>query len=75
MKELGIVEKGEVILLVHGTFWKKPGLTNTLSILELSKLERKNEKNRGITAFLLGAAAGAAALFLSKKKTGKRQRK
>lgn len=35
MKELGIVEKGEVILLVHGTFWKKPGLTNTLSILEI----------------------------------------
>ncbi len=35
MKDLGIVENGDVILLVHGTFWKKPGLTNTISILEI----------------------------------------
>lgn len=35
MKDLGIVETGDVVLLVHGTFWKKPGLTNTLSLLEI----------------------------------------
>ncbi len=35
MRELGIVETGDVVLLVHGTFWKKPGLTNTLSLLEI----------------------------------------
>jgi pyruvate kinase len=33
--ELGIARTGENILLVHGTFWKKPGLTNTLSILKI----------------------------------------
>ncbi len=33
--ELGIAKAGETVLLVHGTFWKKPGLTNTLSILHI----------------------------------------
>ncbi len=33
--ELGIARVGETVLLVHGTFWKKPGLTNTLSILQI----------------------------------------
>ncbi len=33
--ELNIAKSGENILLVHGTFWKKPGLTNTLSIIQI----------------------------------------
>lgn len=33
--QLNIAKSGENILLVHGTFWKKPGLTNTLSILQV----------------------------------------
>jgi len=36
MKKIGIAQVGETILLVHGTFWKKPGLTNTLSILKIN---------------------------------------
>ncbi len=32
---LGIAKSGDNILLVHGTFWKKPGLTNTLSIVQI----------------------------------------
>jgi len=32
---LNIVKKGETILLIHGTFWKKPGLTNTLTLLNI----------------------------------------
>jgi len=35
LSELGIAKSGDSILLVHGTFWKKPGLTNTLSILQI----------------------------------------
>lgn len=35
LSELGIAKSGENILLVHGTFWKKPGLTNTLSIIQI----------------------------------------
>ncbi|MCA9369616.1 pyruvate kinase [Candidatus Woesebacteria bacterium] len=32
-ESLGIAAKGESIMLVHGTHWKIPGLTNTLSVL------------------------------------------
>jgi pyruvate kinase len=35
MVERGITSSGETVLLVHGTFWKKPGLTNTVSILQI----------------------------------------
>lgn len=35
LSNLGIAKSGENILLVHGTFWKKPGLTNTLSIIQI----------------------------------------
>ena len=35
MKKLEVVKRGDTILLVHGTFWKEPGLTNTLSILKI----------------------------------------
>ena len=35
MKQLEIVKPGDTIILVHGTFWKEPGLTNTLSILKI----------------------------------------
>jgi hypothetical protein len=34
-KNEGIVKEGETILLVHGSVWKKPGLTNTLSVIEI----------------------------------------
>lgn len=33
--ELGIGTSGENILLLHGTFWKQAGLTNTVSILQV----------------------------------------
>ena len=35
MKDLGITQTGDTILLIHGTFWKKPGLTNTLSFITI----------------------------------------
>lgn len=35
LAKLGIAKSGDNILLVHGTFWKKPGLTNTLSIIQI----------------------------------------
>lgn len=35
LAQLGIAKSGDNILLVHGTFWKKPGLTNTLSIIQI----------------------------------------
>lgn len=35
IQESGIAQSGENILLVHGTLWKQPGLTNTLSILQI----------------------------------------
>lgn len=33
MLDLDVVQSGEVVLLVHGTFWKQPGLTNTMTII------------------------------------------
>lgn len=33
--DLEIAKSGDSILLVHGTHWKKPGLTNTLSVITL----------------------------------------
>lgn len=33
--ELGIVNSGEVALIVHGTTWNEPGLTNSLRILRV----------------------------------------
>lgn len=36
IKNLGIAEVGETVLLVHGTFWKRPGLTNTLALIEIT---------------------------------------
>ncbi len=35
LKEIGVVKSGENILLIHGKFWIKEGLTNTLSILQI----------------------------------------
>lgn len=35
MKEIGVVSVGDSILLIHGTFWKLPGLTNTLTLVEV----------------------------------------
>jgi pyruvate kinase len=35
LNERGITKSGETVLLIHGTFWKKPGLTNTVSILQM----------------------------------------
>lgn len=33
--ELGIAKSGDVVLLVHGTVWKEPGLTNTLKVIQI----------------------------------------
>lgn len=33
VKEYGIAKAGEIVLVVHGTFWKEPGMTNTLKVL------------------------------------------
>jgi pyruvate kinase len=33
--ELGIAKSGETILVVHGTFWRDPGMTNTLKVVLL----------------------------------------
>ncbi|MCA9369434.1 MAG: pyruvate kinase [Pseudomonadales bacterium] len=35
IRDLNIAKTGETVLLVHGTFWKQPGLTNTLSIIHI----------------------------------------
>lgn len=35
LKEKGIVKKGDSVLLVYATFWKKPGLTNTMTIMQV----------------------------------------
>jgi pyruvate kinase len=35
IKELNIAKSGELVLLVHGTFWKLPGLTNTLALVKI----------------------------------------
>jgi pyruvate kinase len=32
-EEEGITKKGETVLFIHGTVWKTPGLTNTLSLI------------------------------------------
>ncbi|MEX0895998.1 MAG: pyruvate kinase [Patescibacteria group bacterium] len=36
VKEYAIAKEGEVILVVHGTFWKEPGMTNTLKVLTVT---------------------------------------
>lgn len=33
--DLGIAKSGDTVLLVHGAFWKQPGLTNTLRVLTI----------------------------------------
>lgn len=33
LKNQNLVQSGDTILLVHGTFWKKPGLTNTVTLV------------------------------------------
>lgn len=35
IRDLDIAQSGESVLLVHGTHWKQPGLTNTLSVITL----------------------------------------
>lgn len=35
-KKRGIVQKGEMIIFIHGAVWKKPGLTNTMSIIRIA---------------------------------------
>lgn len=32
---VGIAREGEHVVVIHGTYWKKPGLTNNLSVLHL----------------------------------------
>ena len=36
VKKHGIVNQGEVILVVHGSVWKQPGMTNTLKVLTVN---------------------------------------
>ncbi len=33
LQEMGIVEKGETVLVIHGTLWMQPGLTNTIAVV------------------------------------------
>ncbi len=35
IKELKIGKSGDTILLVHGTYWRDPGMTNTLNVVQL----------------------------------------
>ncbi|NCN83079.1 MAG: pyruvate kinase [Candidatus Pacebacteria bacterium] len=35
LTNLGIVKSGEVVLLIHGSHWKQPGLTNVLKIVTI----------------------------------------
>jgi hypothetical protein len=35
-KKLGIVNKGEMVLFIHGAVWRKPGLTNTMSVVRIA---------------------------------------
>ena len=35
LKELGVVEVGETVLVIHGTHWKTPGLTNTIAVVNV----------------------------------------
>lgn len=33
LKNKGVLEKGETLIMIHGTNWKTPGSTNTLSVI------------------------------------------
>ncbi len=35
IKELNIIESGETVLIVHGSYWRDPGMTNTLNVVQL----------------------------------------
>lgn len=35
LKEKGLIKKGEQLMVLHGTFWKKPGMTNTVALLKV----------------------------------------
>lgn len=35
IKELNIIKSGETVLIVHGTYWRDPGMTNTLNVVQL----------------------------------------
>ncbi|HEX7017877.1 MAG TPA: pyruvate kinase [Patescibacteria group bacterium] len=35
LKSMKVVETGETIILVHGSLWKQPGLTNTMAVLDI----------------------------------------
>jgi pyruvate kinase len=35
IKELTIAKSGETVLIVHGTLWRDPGMTNTLNVVQL----------------------------------------
>lgn len=35
LKDLGLAEVGEHLLVIHGTFWKEPGLTNTMTLIRV----------------------------------------
>ena len=33
--ELGIAVRGETVMIIHGSYWKNPGRTNTLKVVEI----------------------------------------
>lgn len=35
LKKQGVLEKGDQVLVLHGTFWKKPGMTNTVAVIQV----------------------------------------
>lgn len=35
LQGLGVVEKGETVLVIHGTLWKRPGLTNAIAVVKV----------------------------------------
>ena len=36
LKKMELIKEGSKIILIHGSTWKKPGLTNTVSLVEVS---------------------------------------
>lgn len=36
LQTMGVINKGETVLVIHGTHWKQPGLTNTIAIVTVN---------------------------------------
>ena len=35
VKDKGVIKSGDIVLVVYGSIWKTPGLTNSLSIIHV----------------------------------------